>query len=334
MCIYNRLVDNPKYKKNKKNGGIIPAIKDKRVLLVPIGCGKCIECKKQKAREWQVRLQEEIRENKNGQFVTLTFDDKSLNKLEKEVLKKTNKAKGYDLDNATATLGVRRFLERWRKKYKKSVRHWLITELGHKGTERIHLHGILFTKEDKETIQKIWGYGMIWIGSYVNEKTINYIVKYITKTDKKHPEYNGKILTSAGIGKGYIKRKDSKLNKYNKEKTKEHYKTRQGIKLNMPKYYRNHIYTEEEREKLWLEKLNKEERYVLGTRIDVSTEKGMKTYEKAVENARKKNKRLGYGDNTKNYDRIKYEEQIRELKRDERVQKIIKEEKKSRMSLR
>ena len=46
MCLYPRLIKNPKYKANKKNGGIIPAISDKRVLAVPIGCGKCIECKK------------------------------------------------------------------------------------------------------------------------------------------------------------------------------------------------------------------------------------------------------------------------------------------------
>ena len=46
MCLYPRLIKNPKYKANKKNGRIIPVISDKRVLAVPIGCGKCIECKK------------------------------------------------------------------------------------------------------------------------------------------------------------------------------------------------------------------------------------------------------------------------------------------------
>ena len=37
---------------------------------------------------------------------------------------------GYEKDNNIATLSVRRFLERWRKEFKRSVRHWLITELG------------------------------------------------------------------------------------------------------------------------------------------------------------------------------------------------------------
>ena len=59
MCLYPRLIKNPKYKKNKKNGGVIPAFLDERVLAVPIGCGECIECRKQKRRNWQVRLLEE-----------------------------------------------------------------------------------------------------------------------------------------------------------------------------------------------------------------------------------------------------------------------------------
>jgi hypothetical protein len=111
---------------------------------------------------------------------------------------------------------------------------------------------------------------MIFVGDYVNEKTINYIVKYVNKTDQKHPNYNSKVLTSAGIGSKYIERYDSKLNKYKGIDTDETYKTRQGIKLNMPIYYRNKIYTEEEREQLWLQKLDKEERWVCGEKVDIS----------------------------------------------------------------
>ena len=70
---------------NKKNGGEIPVVPDQRVLWVPVGCGKCMECRKQKTRQWQVRLQEDIRTNKNGKFVTFTFSDEELNKLENEI---------------------------------------------------------------------------------------------------------------------------------------------------------------------------------------------------------------------------------------------------------
>jgi len=319
MCLYPKLITNRKYIPNKKNGGVIPAVSDKRVLQVPVGCGKCMECKKQKSREWQVRLQEEIRENKNGKFVTLTFSDESIKELSKNI-----KLEGYELDNEIATKAVRRFLERWRKKYKKSVRHWLVTELGSNGTENIHLHGIIFTNETAETINKIWQYGYTWIGDkstggYVNEKTINYIVKYINKVDTKHKEYNSKILTSAGIGKNYTNRKDSQKNKYNNHETKETYTTRQGIKLPLPIYYRNKIYNDDEKEKLWLKKLDEQVRYVNGIKIDIS--KNEINYYKALKEARQKNKRLGFGNDEKNWNLKRYENERRNLQTLTRIQR-------------
>ncbi len=325
MCLYPKLIENRKYKANKKNGGVIPPVSDKRTLMVPVGCGKCIECKKQKARAWQVRLHEEIRHDNKGKFVTLTFSDESIKKLSENITGVT----GYNLDNEIATIGTRRFLERWRKKYKKSVKHWFITELGGNGTENIHIHGIIWTNEIEE-ISKIWKYGIVTIGErkynngiamnnsslgYVNEKTINYIIKYVNKPDEKHPNYNSKILTSAGIGNKYLDRIDSKQNKYKGTKTDETYKTRQGIKLNMPIYYRNKIYTEEEREKLWLQKLDKEERWICGEKVDIS--KDEKIYEKGLKYYREYNKRLGYGSNEINEDTLekkRYEINKRKIK--------------------
>ena len=113
-------------------------MKDKRLALIPVGCGKCIECMKQKRRAWQVRLLEDIKEHKNAKFVTLTFSNEAIKLLSKDTIDFQDK---YINDNEMARLAIRRFLERWRKNYKKSLRHWLVTELGQSGTERIHLHG-------------------------------------------------------------------------------------------------------------------------------------------------------------------------------------------------
>ena len=49
-----------------------------------------------------------------------------------------------------------------------------------------------------------------------------------------------------------------------KKKTIEHYTTRNGIKLALPIYYRNKIYTDEQREKLWINLLDKHIRYING----------------------------------------------------------------------
>jgi len=184
------------------------------------------------------------------------------------------------------------------------------------------MHGILWTNEDAKTITEIWKYGYTWVGDknndgYVNEKTINYVVKYISKTDQKHKEYNSKILTSPGIGNNYINRIDAEKNKYKGKETKETYTTRQGIQLALPIYYRNKIYTEEEREKLWLKKLDEETRYICGEKIDIS--KNEEDYYKTLEIYRAKNKRLGYGSDEKNWKLKKYENDRRNLKTLERI---------------
>ena len=316
MCLYPRLIENRKYKANLKNSGVIPAISDKRALYVPVGCGKCMECMKKKAREWQVRLSEEIRTNKNGKFVTLTFDNNAYLYLNKKIKKRIDEngkewnLTGYDRDNAICKKAVRYFLENWRKEFKRSVKHWFVTEIGGGRYEHIHIHGIIFTDESEETIKRKWKYGFSFIGKYVNEQTINYIVKYIYKTDDKHKNYNPKILTSKGIGKGYLKRVDSKNNKYKGLNTKDFYKTRTGYEIAMPIYYRNKIYTDEERENLWMMKLDKNERYIGGVKVQADNDEDVRN---ALEVARMKNDDLGYGNDKINWSEKMYENQRRNL---------------------
>ena len=321
MCLYPKIMRNKKYKVTKKNGGNVPILKDKRVGYVPIGCGKCMECKKQKSNQWKVRLMEDLRVNRNAKFVTFTFNDESLQELDNDI---KGEIDGYNRDNEILSLGVRRFLERWRKLFGKSVRHWIVSELGSKMTERIHLHGLLWTDESMEVIQERWGYGNVILGDgkkhYVNEETIGYIVKYISKVDEKHKEYNSKIYTSKGIGANYMQRKDFERNKYNKGETIETYKTRQGLELGLPIYYRNKLYNEDEREKLWIEKLDKEERWVDGVRVDISN--GEEEYYELLEMKRAKNSRLGFGDDSIDWDLRKYENDRRNLKREERIAKL------------
>jgi hypothetical protein len=319
MCLYPKIITNRKYIGNKKNGGIIPPVFDNRTLQVPVGCGNCIECRKQKSREWAVRLNEEIRIDKNGYFVTLTFNEPSLIKLTWEI-SRTNLYHKLE-ENEVARLSIRRFLERWRKKYKKSLKHWLITELGHTGTERIHIHGLIWDNRPQmikdylpfeQELQNIWQYGFTDKGKYVNEQTVNYIVKYVTKIDKDHKGYKPKILTSAGIGKGYLNRIDKNINKFNGKDTKEFYRTKTGLKYNLPIYYRNKLYTEQEREQLWINKLNKNVRYVCGEKIDIS--KGEETYYKTLKFYQLKNTRLGYGNDTEEWSIKMYKKQRKLLK--------------------
>ena len=101
-----------------------------------------------------------------------------------------------DNDNEIATKAIRLTLERIRKKTGKSIKHWFITEKGHEKTVRLHLHGIVWGIGTDKLISEKWGYGFTWTGNFVNEKTINYITKYMTEEDEKHPNFVGKVLCS------------------------------------------------------------------------------------------------------------------------------------------
>lgn len=286
MCLYPRLMRNPKYTKTKKNGGVIPRFSDERVLSVPVACGKCIECRRAKAREWTMRLFEQLKDTPDATFITLTFDDEHYTEIEE--------MSSY---NEFAANEIKLFIKRIVKQRGRSIKHWIITELGHEGTERLHLHGILFEKIEHSELEKLWGRGFVHCGEYCNEKTINYIVKYVFKTDNDHKNYVPKIFASKGIGSGYLKRSECRKHTYQeKEETNETYQTPDGRKINLPIYFRNKIYTEDQREKLWLKKIETETRFVKGQQISI---KGgnYREYINALKWAQRKNEAMGYGSN-------------------------------------
>lgn len=280
---------------------------------------------------------EDIKSNGNGKFVTLTFSNEWLKKLTEGYETESGQwvegiakeLEGYEVDNAVATKAIRLFLERWRKKHKKSLRHWLITELGGNGTENVHLHGIVWTDEKLEEVERAWKHGFVWRGkmvggrlvNYVNESTVNYLIKYVTKIDEIHKEYRGVILTSAGIGRDYMEHPDSNNNRYAGTRTNETYRSRTGHRTAIPIYWRNKIYSEEEREELWKQKLDRQTRYVGGQKIDIS--KSEKDYYRALKHYRALNIELGYKDGLEDkkekWLRQRYEESRRNMLLAERL---------------
>lgn len=273
---------------------------DMRKEYVAIGCGHCVECKKQKAREWQIRLCEEIKVHKYNYFVTLTFNEESLRRLINENPKLQHNV------NYIAGKAVRRFLERWRKKHKKSVKHWLITELGHNGTERIHLHGLIMLDKTmtNEELENIWQYGHTYTGDYCNEKTINYIIKYVTKIDTDHKGYEADIFCSAGIGKSYTENEQNKFkHRFNGKNTIQYYTLKDGSKIALPTYYRNKFWTQQQRDELWTHLLNSDTTYVRGIRVqNISTPKGYNEYKNILSSQQKINNEIGYGNTAKEWD--------------------------------
>lgn len=261
MCLYPKYIKNPKYKPNKKNKGKPPVFTDMRLLYVPTKCGCCIECRKEKQREWRVRLEEELRSN-FGYFTTLTISPEGIKDIEEK-----SGLKWEENPNEIATKGLRLFLERVRKDIGKSIRHWCVTELGEK-KDRIHLHGIFFGQKSAELIRKHWKYGFVFIGGYCSSRSVNYMTKYMLKVDIKHPEFKQIVLASAGIGAGYMDRLDYLWQKQNyKNINVATYTFRNGTKMAMPKYYKNKIFTEKERERMWINNLNRGLLWIYGEKV-------------------------------------------------------------------
>lgn len=275
MCLYPTFLKNPKYKPNKKNKGKPPICTDRRLLYIPVKCGCCIECRKEKQREWRVRLEEELRSN-FGYFTTLTISPEGI----KEIEEKTG-LKWEENPNEIATKALRLFLERVRKEVKKSIKHWCVTELGEK-KDRIHLHGIFFGQKSAELIRKHWKYGFVFIGDYCNTRSVNYMSKYMLKVDIKHPTFKQIVLASAGIGSGYFDRLDHLWQKQNyKNINVATYTFRNGTKMAMPKYYKNKIFTEKERERMWINNLNRGLLWIYGEKVkadDWSTIDNLRQY--------------------------------------------------------
>lgn len=264
MCLYPTFVKNPKYKPNKKNKGKPPVCPDRRLYYIPAKCGCCIECRKEKQREWRVRLEEELRSN-YGYFITLTISPEGIKNLEE----KTG-LNWKENPNEIASKGLRLFLERVRKNTGKSMRHWCVTELG-EDNDRIHLHGIFFGQRSAELIKKHWKYGFIFIGQYCNSRSVNYMTKYMLKVDIKHPTFKQIVLASPGIGSGYMDRPDYLWQKQNYKKIEvATYTFRNGTKMAMPRYYKDKIFSEREKEVMWVNNLNRGLLWIYGEKVEAN----------------------------------------------------------------
>lgn len=279
MCVRTRFIKNPKYLPSKKNNFNPPKCTDKRLLYVPVSCGRCIECRAKKKREWIIRICEEIKSNHDkALFITLTFAPEHLDKLRNESIDKS--------DNGVAKLGVRRWLELIRSYKKTSIKHWCVTELGEEG--RIHVHGITWGATEEDI--RRWRYGFVYIGKYVNEKTAAYITKYMLKINYADKDFVPKVLCSAKIGIGYMYNDNAiQRNMYNEKGTNEAYRMRNGQKIALPDYYRKKIYTDEERERLWIEKQELGYRWIRGQKVSVDDEE---EYNKLMRQAQAEDERI------------------------------------------
>ena len=186
---------NPHYKKRARDENI--SVTDFDHLpdyYLDVPCGQCYNCLQSRGNAWSLRLSLEYNymtkeEKNNSYFVTLTLSD--------------------DYINSDPSIMIRRFLERIRKKYKRSVKHWIISEYG-EDTNRLHFHGILFNLPFHRTeLFHYWKYGFITI-KRLTMRRVGYVTTYVNKHLKNRgellelPQFHQKIWCSPGLGKKVV----------------------------------------------------------------------------------------------------------------------------------
>lgn len=185
----------------------IKIIVNKEEYTVP--CGRCFQCRKKRAQDWAIKLIEENKYHKKKCFITLTFDNK--------ILQKGNEYGAkckflYHIENSKEY--VQKFIKRLRKHFKNDrITYFAVGEYGEK-TKRCHWHIILWGinfEEDRQptrksksgkdmftspTLDRLWDCGICVIED-ININNTVYCTQYILKKFKrKDDRYKEKIMYS------------------------------------------------------------------------------------------------------------------------------------------
>lgn len=229
-------------------------------------CNKCPECRARRASAWSFRLRQEEKVSTSSYFITVTYDTLEVPITEKGRLSLRKK-------------DVQKFIKRIRKSHadksndtSKSIKYYAVGEYGGR-TWRPHYHLILFNADiqkmvnrtdqlklreslfdgQTEVMCKQWKFGHITVGQ-VNPASVGYTLKYICKP-KKVPEYKGDdrqpefSLMSKGLGVSYLTESMIKYHLADVE-NRMFCSVEGGVKLSMPRYYKNKLYNSEQKEKI------------------------------------------------------------------------------------
>lgn len=205
-----------------------------------VPCGRCISCIESKRAGWSFRLNQELKDSITSTFLTLTYDENHLPKSGK-------------LD--------KRDLQRYFKRVRKTTRKLRYYAVGEYGDEnhRPHYHAIVFDA-DNSTLLYQWKdgegepKGRVSTDT-VTEASIHYVTGYVGNKYGKLDPKTGKqtkgwsvddirpfSIMSKGLGKRYIKY----ATKYHKSNFTTQTIKEGGQKTNIPRYYRDKIFSESE----------------------------------------------------------------------------------------
>lgn len=242
----------------------------------PVPCGKCPGCLARRASGWSFRLMMEDKRSVSSFFITFTYDTNHI-----PISK--NGFMSLSIDDMQKC--IKRIRKAHDSKYKvdqvynrQSIRYYLVGEYGGK-YKRPHYHLIvfnldlklMFSDKDRKILEmsnydgkahvmcKQWDKGIATVGT-VSGASVGYTLKYMTKArwrpmhknDDRLREFS---LMSKGLGDNYL---TDAIKKWHIKKLSDrmYLQIDDGKKIAMPRYYKQKIYTDEQRAavKFWTEK--------------------------------------------------------------------------------
>lgn len=151
-----------------------------------VPCGKCPNCSARRVSSWSFRLMQQHKVCDSALFLTMTYDTQHVPLT----------PKGYmTLDKKHVQLFMKRLRKAQCGNGKSPIKYYICGEYGGK-TNRPHYHAIMFNAKI-ELLQDAWQYGSLHYGMEVNEASVGYTLKYMSKptripmhaNDDRYPEF-------------------------------------------------------------------------------------------------------------------------------------------------
>ena len=207
-----------------------------------VPCGSCVSCLRRRASGWSFRIQKQMEISTSACFLTLTYENPPLSFNGYPTLVK----KDYQL-----------FMKRLRKTLpNRQFKYYACGEYGELNN-RPHYHAILMNlplswiHHDSTKLADVWGLGHIDIGT-AEIGSINYTTQYVMKgkyepfgeLDDRDKPFS---LMSKKMGLNYL---TPSTIKHHKSLLKSYITLPGGIPTSLPRYFRDKIFTKEERIKI------------------------------------------------------------------------------------
>lgn len=212
-----------------------------------VPCGKCVKCLQRRQNAWAFRLSEEAKRETTTSvcFMTLTYEEAPVSFNGYPTLEKK------DFQNFMKRLQKKCPTQIINEKRTKNIKYYACGEYGSQ-TQRPHYHAIVFNLPQNlitnDAIAPIWSHGIVDIGNGL-VGGMRYVTKYAIKgnvvpsheLDDRLPEFS---LMSKRLGDNHL---TPEMVRYYKQRAVSYVTLPGGIPTSMPRYFREKIFTKEER---------------------------------------------------------------------------------------